>query len=98
MMMMLMMMTMDGVNPSGCTDTLLEEPDITEKVEKIISFAPGEGNRPPGIFIDKLLSFPTLFGGQTRADNKDRATPVHYRRVCRWELKRSRQESCTIST
>ena len=32
--------------PSGVTDTLLQEADMTENVEKIISFAPGEGNRP----------------------------------------------------
>ena len=30
--------------PSGVTDTLLQEPDMTENVEKIMSFAPGEGN------------------------------------------------------
>ena len=37
---------------SGVTDTLLQEPDMTENVEKIISFAPGEGNKPSGIFMD----------------------------------------------
>ncbi|KAK2548554.1 hypothetical protein P5673_031224, partial [Acropora cervicornis] len=30
---------------SGVTDTLLQEPDMTENVEKI-TFAPGEGNKP----------------------------------------------------
>ena len=38
---------------SGVTDTLLQEPDMTENVEKI-TFAPGEGNKPLGIFMDKL--------------------------------------------
>ena len=38
---------------SGVTDTLLQEPDITENVENIITFAPGEGNKPLGIFVDK---------------------------------------------
>ena len=37
---------------SGVTDTLLQEPDMTENVEKIITFAPGEGNKPSGIFMD----------------------------------------------
>ena len=49
--------------PSLYLLALLEEPDITEKVEKIISFAPGEGNLPLGIFMDKeseFLSFPTI--------------------------------------
>ena len=77
--------------PSGVTDTLLQEPDMTESVEKIItcSFAPGEGNRPLGIFMDKeseFLSFSTIYCGQTRADNKERTIPVHYSTVCKWEL------------
>ena len=76
--------------PSGVTDTLLQEPDMTENIEKIISFAPGEGNRPLGIFMDKeseFLSFPTIYCGQTRADNKERIIPVHYSTVCKWELR-----------
>lgn len=76
--------------PSGVTDTLLQEPDMTGNVEKIISFAPGEGNRPLGIFMDKeseFLSFPSIYCGQTRADNKERTTPVHYSTVCKWELR-----------
>ena len=30
--------------PSGVTDTLLQEADIAENADRIISFAPGEGN------------------------------------------------------
>ena len=55
-----------------------------------MSFAPGEGNGPLGIFMDKeseFLSFPTIYCGQTRADNKERTTPVHYSTVCKWELR-----------
>ena len=76
--------------PSGVTDTLLQEPDISENVEKIINFAPGEGNKPLGIFMDKqseFLSFPTIYCGKTRVDNKERTTPVHYSTVCKWELR-----------
>ena len=75
---------------SGVTDTLLQEPDMTENVEKIIMFATGEGNKPLGIFMDKdseFLSFPTIYCGKTRPDNKDRTTPVHYSTICRWELR-----------
>ena len=39
---------------SGVTDTLLKVPDMTENVEKIITFEPGEGNKPLGIFMDRL--------------------------------------------
>ena len=38
-------------------DTLLEEPEITQQGDKIISFAPSEGDRPLGLFIDKDSEF-----------------------------------------
>ena len=65
---------------------------MTENVEKIMSFAraPGERNRPLGIFMDKeseFLSFPTIYCGQARADNMERTTPVHYSTVCKWKLR-----------
>ena len=76
--------------PSGVTDTLLQEPDVVVNADRIISFAPGEGNKPLGIFIDKdseYLSFPTIFCGKRRADNKERKVPVLYSTVCKWELR-----------
>jgi hypothetical protein len=76
--------------PSGVMDTLLQEPDINQDDEKIISFAPGEGNRPLGIFIDKdaeFLSFPTIYCGRRQADNSERLVPVHYSTICKWELR-----------
>ena len=66
---------------SGVTDTLLREPDTTGNVKKIITFAPGEGNKPLGIFMDKdseFLSFPTIYCGKTRADNKDNTCSLQY--------------------
>ena len=42
---------------SGVTDTLLQEPDMTENVKKVRTFAPGEGNKPLGIFVDKDSEF-----------------------------------------
>ena len=36
---------------------------MTENVKKIITFTPGEGNKPSSIFMDKdseFLSFPTF--------------------------------------
>ena len=76
--------------PSGVVDTLLQEPDITQDGDRIISFAPGEGNRPLGIFIDKdadFLSFPTIYCGKRQADNSERIVPVHYSTICKWELR-----------
>ena len=63
---------------------------MTENVENIITFAPGEGNKPLGIFMDKdseFLSFPTIYSGKTQPDNKGRTTPVHYSAICKWELR-----------
>ena len=71
---------------SGVMDTLLQEPDITQDGDRIISFAPGEGNRPLGIFMDKdseFLSFPTIYCGKRQADNSERLVPVHYRTMCK---------------
>ena len=75
---------------SGVMDTLLQEPDITQHGDRILSFAPGEGNRPLGIFMDKdseFLSFPTIYCGKRQADNSDRLVPVHYSTMCKWELR-----------
>ena len=35
----------------------LQEPDMTENVKKVRTFAPGEGNKPLGIFVDKDSEF-----------------------------------------
>ena len=43
--------------PSGVTDTLLQEPHITENRDNIISFAPREGNKPLGIFMVQIQNF-----------------------------------------
>ena len=75
---------------SGVTDTLLQEPDMTENVKKVITFAPGEGNRPLGKFMGKdseFLSFLPIYCGKTQPNNKDRTTPVHYSTICKWELR-----------
>ena len=65
--------------PSGVTDTLLQEPDVTKNGDRIISFAPGEEKKPLGIFTDRdseYLSFPTIFCGKQRPDNNERKVPV----------------------
>ena len=49
---------------SGSLDTLLQPPEMIDDVDKIMSFAPGEVNRPLGIFMDtesEYLLFPTIF-------------------------------------
>lgn len=52
--------------PLGVMDTMLQEPDVTECADNVISFAPREGNKPLGIFIDRdseFLAFPSIYCG-----------------------------------
>ena len=77
-------------HPSGVTDTLLQQPDISENYDEIITFALAEGNKPLGLFMDKdseFLSFPTIFCGRRRPTNKERKVPVSYSTVAKWELR-----------
>ena len=76
--------------PSGVTDTLLQESNMVENADRIISFAPGEGNKPLGIILDKdseYLSFPSIFCGKRRPDNKERKVSVSYSTIAKWELR-----------
>ena len=43
----------EAIDDEGVTDTLLLYPEIAGNGDNIISFAPGEGNKPLGIFMDK---------------------------------------------
>ncbi|XP_069114560.1 uncharacterized protein [Argopecten irradians] len=75
---------------TGNTDTLLHPVDVQTLNSKIMSFAPGEGQTPLGLYQDKdaeYLSFPTIYCGQRRPENKERKTPVHYSTICKWELR-----------
>lgn len=84
---------------AGNTDTLLHPIDV-RSLCKTMSFAPGEGQIPLGLYQDKnaeYLSFPAIFCGQTRPENKDRQTPVHYSAVCKWELRSvDRRVACSV--
>ena len=71
----------------GNMDTLMYECEY-ENEEYI--FAPGEGQKPLGIFKDpnaEYLSFPTIFCGETRPGNNERKVPVHYSDICKYELR-----------
>ena len=69
----------DDERTSGVSDTLLPQPEIAGNGDNIISYAPGDGNKPLGISMNKdsdFLSFPTIFGGKHRTNNKKRKVPV----------------------
>ncbi|XP_076105470.1 uncharacterized protein LOC143073656 [Mytilus galloprovincialis] len=75
----------------GNTDTLLDHiPDDNPLCDAGLTFAPGEGQRPISLYSDpdaEYLSFPTIFCGQRRPDNKDRSVSVHYTDIVKWELR-----------
>ena len=80
--------------PAGVTDSMLTPPDFVDDSERqhILNVAPGEGNRPLSVFIDKYseeLAYPGIFLGQQRPENKDRLSNVYYSDICKSELRRS---------
>ncbi|CAC5416158.1 unnamed protein product [Mytilus coruscus] len=75
----------------GNTDTLFDYiPDDNPPCDTGLTFAPGEGQRPISLYSDpdaEYLSFPTIFCGQRRPDNKDRSVSVHYTYIVKRELR-----------
>ena len=76
-------------------DTMLDnyDPEFTVCDEvctpEEITFAPGEGQVPLSVFKDEnaeYLSFPTIFCGEKRPDNKEQFVNVHYSDICKYEL------------
>ena len=75
--------------PTDNLDTCLQSLDFRE-FNQVLSVAPGEKNSPIGLFQDihsEVLSFPTIFCGQARVENKQRLVPLYYSDVCKWELR-----------
>ena len=74
--------------PSGVPDTLLQQPDISENCYEIIAFAPAEGNKPLGLFMDKNWPFPQYsvedVDQQTKKEIK---VAVSYSTVAMWGLR-----------
>ena len=72
--------------PSGQLDTLLDQTDMA----KILTFAPGEGQRPLSLYSDpdsEFIAFPSIYCCQRRAISSGRKVPVHYSDICKWELR-----------
>jgi hypothetical protein len=79
--------------PAGVTDSMLTPTDFVDNTERqhIYNVAPGEG-RPLSIFRDQYSEGPTypgIFLGQRRPDEKQRLTRVYYSEICKSELRRS---------
>ena len=83
--------------PAGILDTLLIKPDVNQDDHDVLSFAPGEGNKPLRLSVDQnseYLSFPTIFCGKKRADNTDCQIPLQCSAICKWEL---RCQDCRVA-
>jgi hypothetical protein len=77
--------------PAWNLDTLLQPEDMLAESQNILSVAPGEGNHPLNICIDKhseVLAFPSIYGGLPRVENTGRETKVYYSNLCKSELRR----------
>ena len=74
----------------GNVDTLVDDENLEIKYDKVITFAPGEGQHPLSLYHDadaEYLCFPTLFCGQRRPSKEERTVPVHYSDIVKWELR-----------
>ncbi|XP_028418500.1 uncharacterized protein LOC114543885 [Dendronephthya gigantea] len=89
--------------PAGVTDSMLTPPDFVSDSERqeIYNVAPGEGNRPLSIFRDQYseeMSYPGIFLGQKRPDDKQRLRSVYYSDICKSELRRSDRRAAIFSS
>ncbi len=69
-------------------DTLLDDAEYDNS--QLLEIAPGEGQRPLGIFQDpdaEYMAYPTIFCGQRRPSDDDRQVKVHYSDICKFELR-----------
>ena len=74
----------------GNVDTLVDDENLENKYDKVITFAPGEGQHPLSLYHDadaEYLCFPTIFCSQRRPSKEERTVPVHYSDIVKWELR-----------
>ena len=74
----------------GNVDTLVDDENLENKYDKIITFAQGEGQHPLSLYHDvdaEYLCFPTIFCGQRRPSKEERTVPGHYSDIVKWELR-----------
>lgn len=74
----------------GNIDTLLDDANVENRNNALLTFAPGENQRPISIYQDKYseyFCFPSIFCGQARIENEQRLVAVHYSDIAKWELR-----------
>ena len=73
----------------GNVDTLVDDENLENKYDKVITFAPREGQHPLSLYHDidaEYLCFPTIFCGQRRPSKEKGTVPAHYSDIVKWEL------------
>ena len=82
----------DANDHVGNVDTLIDDADIENKYDQVLTFAPVEGQHPLSLYYDKdaeYLCFPSIFCGERQPGKEDRSVHVHYGDTVKWELGRS---------
>ena len=68
----------------GNIGTLIDDENPEYKYDKVITFAPGEGQHPHDA---EYLCFPSIFCGERRPFKDDRTVLVNYSDIVNWELR-----------
>ena len=74
----------------GNVDTLVDDENLENKYDKVITFAPGEGQHPLSLYHDadaEYLCFPTIFCGQRCLSKEEITVTLHYSDIVKWELR-----------
>ena len=78
----------DSNEQVGNVDTVVDDANLENKYDQVLTFAPGEGQHPLYHDVDaEYLCFPTIFCGQKRPSKEERTVPVHYSDIVKWELR-----------
>ena len=85
---------------AGATDTMLSQNTYIENTEfgAIHNFAPGAGNKPKSIFLDKYceeLAYPDIFLGHKRLDTSKRTVFISYGDIVKSELLQTDRRAAT---
>ena len=85
---------------AGATDTMLSQNTYIENTEfgAIHNFAPGAGNKPKSIFLDKYceeLAYPDIFLGHKRLDTSKRNVFISYGDIVKSELLQTDRRAAT---
>ena len=74
----------------GNVDTLVDDENLKNKYDKVITFAPGEGQHSLTLYHNadaEYLCFPTIYCGQRRPSKEERTVAVHHSNIVKWELR-----------